>query len=270
MDNSPYHSVKLEKKPTTAWKKADIQEYLQGKRIEVADNLLKVELMDMAWDYLKCNPVGYRGDEMGKGFVAARNQTFKLGDVRELFHAGLAQVTPGAPSPAAPAWVPSLEVAATGPSMPPSSPPAGLAAQYFEAFCEQDYYIIPMMRDLRVLKRRLVPTLGRNDHGIMKCDSLKATLVTNKLLKISVHTGNVRNLQPHEFVNLSAAEIDRIVESKAFLSLKLKVLEENSDVVPRKYLQLLKSCAVRVIQCCRILCSKKPYVERFYVQRRIF
>ncbi|GLV61249.1 hypothetical protein CBL_21076, partial [Carabus blaptoides fortunei] len=48
--------------------------------------------------------------------------------------------TSRAPSPAAtaPARVPSSEVA--GSSMPPSSPPAGTAAQFFEAFYEQDYY----------------------------------------------------------------------------------------------------------------------------------
>ncbi|KAL4100856.1 hypothetical protein QTP88_020885 [Uroleucon formosanum] len=47
MDNAPYHSIKLEKCPTTNWKKANIIEWLQNKG-EVIDNTMIIpKLLDM-------------------------------------------------------------------------------------------------------------------------------------------------------------------------------------------------------------------------------
>lgn len=39
MDNAPYHSVKLEKIPTTAWNKLKIMDWLQSRRISLIKKL---------------------------------------------------------------------------------------------------------------------------------------------------------------------------------------------------------------------------------------
>lgn len=45
LDNAPYHTRRIEKIPTTATKKSDIQDWLRSKNITFDDNLLKVELL---------------------------------------------------------------------------------------------------------------------------------------------------------------------------------------------------------------------------------
>jgi len=45
MDNAPYHSVKMEKCPTTNWRKADIIAWLRSKREEVDSTLIIAELL---------------------------------------------------------------------------------------------------------------------------------------------------------------------------------------------------------------------------------
>ena len=47
MDNAPYHSVKLEKMPTLAWRKADLQQWLIKKGIQPRENSLKAELHEL-------------------------------------------------------------------------------------------------------------------------------------------------------------------------------------------------------------------------------
>lgn len=45
MDNAPYHSRRLERILTTAWKKNDIQNWLVSKNISYDDNEIKTELL---------------------------------------------------------------------------------------------------------------------------------------------------------------------------------------------------------------------------------
>lgn len=121
MDNAPYHSVKIKKSPTTSWKKADIANYLHKKGIMAEEKLLKVQLLDLAKKYVFAHPVPYAVDEIVKetgrevlrlppyhcnfnpielvwaqvkGYVAAKNNTFKLADVKNLFYEGLDNITP--------------------------------------------------------------------------------------------------------------------------------------------------------------------------------
>lgn len=48
MDNASYHSVHLERNPTTAWRKEAIKEWLIAKGAQPRDDMLKVELYDLA------------------------------------------------------------------------------------------------------------------------------------------------------------------------------------------------------------------------------
>ncbi|XP_045107564.1 uncharacterized protein LOC123502506 [Portunus trituberculatus] len=47
MDNASYHSRKVDKPPTTANKKAEIQEWLEKKGVAVPDGLLKTQLLHL-------------------------------------------------------------------------------------------------------------------------------------------------------------------------------------------------------------------------------
>lgn len=47
MDNAPYHSVKMEKIPTTAWNKKSISDWLRKKQICQHENLLKLEMLQL-------------------------------------------------------------------------------------------------------------------------------------------------------------------------------------------------------------------------------
>jgi transposase len=119
MDNDPYHSVKAEKTPTSAWRKAIILAFLQEKGIAVKEGALEV-LLVKAKEFVSNHPVQYRIDLLVantgrevlrlppyhcqlnpieliwaqvKGYVAANNKSFKLPDVKILFDEDLAEVT---------------------------------------------------------------------------------------------------------------------------------------------------------------------------------
>jgi transposase len=120
MDNAPYHSVKLEKVPTMAWRKDSIIEWLDEKHIPHRNDLLKIELLELVktkkglYDgyviddcaqkaghtvlrlppyHCNLNPIELIWSQV-KGYVARHNATFKLPDVRQLLVAGLATVSP--------------------------------------------------------------------------------------------------------------------------------------------------------------------------------
>lgn len=119
MDNAPYHSRRLEKLPTSAWRKGQIIEWLSEKNIPHEDSMLKVELLDIARQH-KANYTKYVVDEMAKEHniiilrlppyhcelnpieliwaqakteVARNNRTFKIADVRKLFDDALQNIT---------------------------------------------------------------------------------------------------------------------------------------------------------------------------------
>lgn len=48
MDNAPYHSVQLEKVPTSSWKKAEIRDWLVKKGVQLCEDALKMELYKRA------------------------------------------------------------------------------------------------------------------------------------------------------------------------------------------------------------------------------
>lgn len=116
MDNAPYHSVRTEKLPTSAWKKQELIEWLLAKGIDADNTLLKLELLELAKKYNADNPITYVIDEMVadsgrtilrlppyhcnlnpieliwaqvKHHVAANNKTFKLSEVKTLLIEGL-------------------------------------------------------------------------------------------------------------------------------------------------------------------------------------
>jgi predicted O-methyltransferase YrrM len=47
LDNVPYHSRKVEKTPTAAWRKAQIQDWLHTKNLNFEDTMIKVELLEI-------------------------------------------------------------------------------------------------------------------------------------------------------------------------------------------------------------------------------
>lgn len=47
MDNAPYHSVRREKTPTTAWRKQAIIDWLHSKSIETDPTMVKDELLHL-------------------------------------------------------------------------------------------------------------------------------------------------------------------------------------------------------------------------------
>lgn len=120
MDNAPYHSRRLEKLPTTSWRKGDIIKWLQEKQIPFEETMLKVQLLDIVKVH-KPKFVKYVVDEMAlergvtilrlppyhcelnpieliwaqiKNEVARRNKTFKLNDVQELLQIAISNVLP--------------------------------------------------------------------------------------------------------------------------------------------------------------------------------
>lgn len=119
MDNAPYHSRRLEQQPTTAWRKGQIIDWLRSKGIDHTDQMLKIELLNIARQH-KSEHIKYVVDEMAqqynvevlrlppyhcefnpieliwaqvKGEVSRRNTTFKLGDVKNLFNAAIQNVS---------------------------------------------------------------------------------------------------------------------------------------------------------------------------------
>ncbi|CAI6374522.1 unnamed protein product [Macrosiphum euphorbiae] len=118
MDNAPYHSVKLEKIPTTAWKKADIIGWLQSKGEVFPNNMIIPELLDIV---KRIKPIysKYAIDELAlqhnktvlrlppyhcelnpieiawsivKRHVKTNNKSFKLFDVKNLLVEGIDKV----------------------------------------------------------------------------------------------------------------------------------------------------------------------------------
>ncbi|CAH0558600.1 unnamed protein product [Brassicogethes aeneus] len=48
MDNAPYHSVVVERHPTSAWKKQQIEEWLTEHNIQFIKGIFKAELLFLA------------------------------------------------------------------------------------------------------------------------------------------------------------------------------------------------------------------------------
>lgn len=120
MDNAPYHSVKLEKCPTLAWKKAEIESWLEEKGETFQRPINKVRLMDIVKrikpqfnkyvidEYVKTksmtvlrtppyhcefNPIELAWSSV-KRYVKTNNTTFKLADVKKHLIDGVNQCTP--------------------------------------------------------------------------------------------------------------------------------------------------------------------------------
>ncbi|XP_072384696.1 uncharacterized protein [Diabrotica undecimpunctata] len=119
LDNAPYHSRRVEKIPTTASKKVDIQNWLQSKNINFDNSLLKVELLAIVNKHKK-EYTKYIVDEMAKeknqivlrlppyhcelnpieliwadlkNYIAEKNTSFKFSDMKNLFHEGITRIT---------------------------------------------------------------------------------------------------------------------------------------------------------------------------------
>ncbi|XP_049269029.1 uncharacterized protein LOC125757469 [Rhipicephalus sanguineus] len=120
MENTPYHSVQLEKLPLTSSHKAEIQSWLTQKNILWSNDQLKPELiqvgnqkkhhfsgylndalakvagLDTVW-LLPChcefNPIEMVWSQV-KGYIAAKNRSFTLAGVEELLDEAIALVTP--------------------------------------------------------------------------------------------------------------------------------------------------------------------------------
>lgn len=119
LDNAPYHSVKCEKLPNSNWNKENICQWLQNKGITADTSMLKKELLEIAklekpkYDkyeidelaaknnktvlrlppyHCELNPIELVWAQV-KGYVAARNVTYKIDEVRHLFVDGLGEVT---------------------------------------------------------------------------------------------------------------------------------------------------------------------------------
>ncbi|XP_008179338.1 uncharacterized protein LOC103311654 [Acyrthosiphon pisum] len=118
MDNAPYHSVKLEKYPSTCWNKAQLSEWLQSKGVVLDRPFLKHELMAKVREiprnksyaidkiaeeaghtvlrlppyHCEFNPIELAW-AMVKGYAKRENTTFKMDDVRQLLHTAIERVT---------------------------------------------------------------------------------------------------------------------------------------------------------------------------------
>lgn len=119
LDNAPYHSRRLEKFPTTAWRKGEIIDWLRAKNIKFEESMLKIELLNIARIH-KPNMIRYVVDEMAKNYgvtvhrlppyhcelnpieliwaqvktdVAKHNKTFKLSEVKPLLQNSLEKVS---------------------------------------------------------------------------------------------------------------------------------------------------------------------------------
>lgn len=118
IDNAPYHSVKMEKCPTTNWRKVDIIEWLVSKG-EVIDNTMIIpELLEVVKRlkplynkyvidelvlqhnktvlrlppyHCELNPIEMAWSVV-KNYVKSNNKTFKLNDVKTLLIEGIRKV----------------------------------------------------------------------------------------------------------------------------------------------------------------------------------
>ncbi len=120
MDNASYHSVKSEKTPTSASKKAEMQDWLKAQNVQFSSNLKKADLYEIIKQY-KPRFQKYRMDEIAKKdghdilrlppyhcdlnpeeliwaqikrYVAVHNKTFNIKDIHKLFDESLEKVTP--------------------------------------------------------------------------------------------------------------------------------------------------------------------------------
>jgi len=118
MDNASYHSVKMETCPTSAWKKEDIENWLDKKGVVYNKPMLKIRLLEFVKkikpqfdkyvidEYVKdknmeilrlppyhceLNPIELAWSSI-KNFVKINNTTFKLTDVQQLFRDGVDRV----------------------------------------------------------------------------------------------------------------------------------------------------------------------------------
>ncbi|KAF2901916.1 hypothetical protein ILUMI_04272 [Ignelater luminosus] len=114
LDNAPYHSRKMEKIPTSGWKKSDIQDWLRSNQIKFDDCLLKVELLAIVNEHKKIidkmaksqnkivlrlppyhcelNPIELIWADM-KNYVAEKNTTFKFQDMKTIFFEAVGTIT---------------------------------------------------------------------------------------------------------------------------------------------------------------------------------
>lgn len=119
MDNASYHSRRQEKIPVTSWKKTDIQEWLSSKQISFEAKETKVQLLEKVKE-VKSRYQSYVIDEMAKavgvevlrlppyhcelnpielvwadikGYVARKNTTFKMADVKKLLQEALSNIS---------------------------------------------------------------------------------------------------------------------------------------------------------------------------------
>lgn len=120
MDNASYHSRQLEPSPTTAWRKANIINWLSQKNIPFDDTMLKVQLLNIARKHIpqlkkyvvdemarekniivhrlppyhcELNPIELIWAQI-KNQVARENLTFKMDEVKGLLAAAIENVTP--------------------------------------------------------------------------------------------------------------------------------------------------------------------------------
>ncbi|KAH7981754.1 hypothetical protein HPB52_001056 [Rhipicephalus sanguineus] len=113
MDNAPYHSVQLEKLPSTSSRKAEIQSCFTQKNIPWSNDQLKPELIQLVnqnkhrfsgyridalakvagHDHCEFNPIEMASSQV-KGYTAANNRSFTLAGVEELLDEAIALVTP--------------------------------------------------------------------------------------------------------------------------------------------------------------------------------
>ncbi|XP_072400221.1 uncharacterized protein [Diabrotica undecimpunctata] len=118
MDNASYHSRRIDKSPTSATKKAEIQSWLNRHGIAFTEDMVKAELLTL----VKVNKPAdrYVTDEMAarnehyvlrlpsyhcelipieliwaqiKGEVARNNTSFKIADVKQCFYGAVQNVT---------------------------------------------------------------------------------------------------------------------------------------------------------------------------------
>lgn len=120
LDTAPCHSRKIDKTPTIATKKKDIQKWLRAKGIDFDESLLKVQLLALVKQHkskyekfiidemakiqnkliLRLPPYHYELNPIGliwadaKKFVAEHNKIYKLSDVKIVFKNALQNVTP--------------------------------------------------------------------------------------------------------------------------------------------------------------------------------
>jgi len=120
MDNAPYHSVKMEKCPTTNWRKADIITWLRSKGEDIDSTLIIAELLIIVKrikpmynkyvidemvktdnkDVLRLPPYHCELNPIELAWAAVKkhvrdnNKTFKLQDDKKLMNEGVEKVNP--------------------------------------------------------------------------------------------------------------------------------------------------------------------------------